>query len=103
MRTKVVLCLAVLAALVFFTVRNPLRPPRSEPVSSPGPRPSNPGAPPALPDRAPSQPAPSADRAALPMSEEARWEQPVTEPQFAALKEWSERYRQAASLEAKAA
>src|SRR5262245_5255818 len=103
MRTKVVLCLAVLAALVFFTVRNPLRPPRMDPASSPRQDPPQPGAPPAAAPAEPGQPAPAADKSAAPLSDDARWEQPMTEPRFAAFKEWTDKYRQAASADAKAA
>ncbi len=38
----------------------------------------------------------------FPSSQQGLWEQPVAEPEFAAFKEWTERYRQASGTEAKA-
>jgi len=112
MRIKVVLFLALLSGILLLCLRKP-----SEPTLSKDP-PAN------LPPVAVSQPinatstaaghgdadhdhGPAAAASTKPvspvLSPEAQWEQPVTEPPFAAFKEWTQRYRQANTAEARAA
>src|SRR5882762_7629725 len=98
MRTRVVLWLALAAGSVFLLLYSLLPVPHDRPVpESPGPTSPKPAA-----KLAPSRNAANArairpNGLGLPESLPARWEQPVPEPEFAAFKEWTQRYQQASS------
>ena len=103
MRIKVVLFLALLllSGLLFVALRKPAR--FTGPQTVP---PTQAGTPPAAPDvvaRDRGAVASTKSSRVASLSPEALWAKPVTEPQFAAFKEWTERYRKTGTSEAKAA
>ena len=100
MRIKVVLFLALVSGLVFLSVRYAVRVPTTPavPTVSDPSAPLQPGPKVGLSATLASrQKAPAQATDKVPPSQEALWDQPVAEPQFAAFKNWVGRYRQAAS------
>ena len=105
MRIKVVLFLALLSGLVFLSVHPFVR--NSIPRVGP---PANDQAASSKSDRKAGLSRSASRRTVstqaseqVPPSQQALWNQPVAEPQFAAFKDWVDRYRKADSAEAKAA
>src|SRR5262245_41885869 len=105
MRIKVVLFLVLLSGLVFLCFRKPSAPDNPQAKESPQPEPSLPSvAAIANHDESEHQHQPATPKAALPApSPEELWQRPVTEPAFAAFKEWTKRHESAASVQAKEA
>lgn len=109
MRIKVVLLLALLSGLVFLSLRKPAAPsapqanPPGQKVATPSPQT---GVPAVHDESAAHKHQPAASAKAAPtatFSPEALWERPVTEPPFAAFKEWTERLEKSGSVAAKTA
>src|SRR5258706_11688829 len=106
MRIKVVLFLALASGLLFLSVRRAARVRSTSAVYTasnqtaplqPGPKVGLARA------QASRQKAPAQAGEKVPPSQRALWDRPVTEPQFAAFKNWVGRYQQAAGAKARAA